>query len=278
MLSMLALVRTRLGVLLLLVAAALSAMPTAPVRADEPSHSQVALAREQFVAGVTAARENDWQTALRAFERSQALYPHPATLFNIAGARRRLGRFVAAVEAYRRFLLAPASDTSPAQRAEAESAISDIEPRLAHLTVHVEHAMETDVLALDGSVLPGAVIEQSIPVDPGAHELTLTRDGTVVARASVTLAVAEPGAVTLKAPVYKGKAALTPAASAASEPALAPGAPRRDASHTRRRWMWVAIGVGVAAVGATVAAVVLTRDREQDDYVGNFPPGEVEIR
>ncbi len=145
------------------------------------SPSEVALARQQFTQGVAAAREGAWEQALSAFESSYALYPNPQTLFNVAGARRQLGRLVGAAEAYRRYLLAPESETDADHRVQARQALQEIEPQLATATLDVQGLREGDVVRLDGTELSPRALRAPLPVDPGTHELSVARDGKVAA-------------------------------------------------------------------------------------------------
>jgi hypothetical protein len=56
---------------------------------EDPGTNQ---ARALFNEGADQARHGDWPKALAAFERSEALHPHPVTAYNIGYCERALGR------------------------------------------------------------------------------------------------------------------------------------------------------------------------------------------
>ncbi len=83
-------------------------------------------ARRAFVSGLESAREGDYRTALDRFLEAQALYPHPATAFNIARAYEDLGDPAEALSWYRRF-----TELAPERAEEARPAIERLEQETA---------------------------------------------------------------------------------------------------------------------------------------------------
>ena len=60
-------------------------------------------ARRHFIAGLTAAQAQDYQTALHEFLAAQDAYPHQATVYNIAKSYADLGDLPNALKYYRLF-------------------------------------------------------------------------------------------------------------------------------------------------------------------------------
>src|SRR5690606_12666677 len=107
-----------------LALAVLAAVPSyaGPARAQgSESASLVGAARGLYREGVRAGGEGRWEDARSAFERSYELAPRVATLLNLAVALEHLGRFVEAIDAYRRFL-ARADEATLRERGEAAHA------------------------------------------------------------------------------------------------------------------------------------------------------------
>lgn len=248
---------------------------------------EIALAREQFTVGVEAARAANWPQALAAFERSYALYAHPETLFNIAGARQKLGQLVAASEAYRSYLRNPATASDTTRRAQAEARLAEITPEIARVGIRVEGLVEGDVLRLDDRELSRAALDADLPIDPGQHRLRLLAGSEVVGETEFAIHARERIEVLLRrdvdakpvvvaAPTPRATAAAAMDDSASAEPMPAQRSDEQG-SVLRKWWLWTAVGAVVA--GGVVAAVLLTQEPDQPSEVkGNVGPGVVEIR
>lgn len=257
-----------------------------PSLAQTPS--EIALAREQFTVGVEAARAADWPRALRAFERSYALYVHPETLFNIAGARQKLGQIVAASEAYRTYLRSPAAATDVERRTQAEARLAELSAEIARVGIRVQGIAEGDVLMLDGQALSRVALDSDLPVDPGEHTLRLMAGAEIVGETKFAVHARERIEVLLRRTpeakvVAVGNVATPREAATASvqEEATMPSDTKPDREPGRRPlvrqwWLWTAVGVAVA--GAVVATVLLTSDDEASREVkGNVGTRVVEI-
>ncbi len=250
--------------------------------------AEITLAREQFTVGVEAARAADWPRALSAFERSYALYVHPETLFNIAGARQKLGQFVAASEAYRSYLRSPAASSDPARRAQAEARLAENAAQFARVGIRVEGLRPNDVLTLDGQPLSRGALDSDLPVDPGEHFLRLMQDQTVVGETQFAVHARERIEVLLQrsadaSPVVAAGAVLSPrqAADASLQSDRTDANADREspavARPLRKQW-WVWTSLGVVAAGGVIATLLLTREPEKSQEVkGNVLTGVVEI-
>jgi tetratricopeptide (TPR) repeat protein len=247
------------------------------------SPSEVALARQQFTQGVAAAREGAWEQALSAFESSYALYPNPQTLFNVAGARRQLGRLVGAAEAYRRYLLAPESETDAEHRAQAHQALEEIEPHLATATLDVQGLRERDVVRLDGTDLSPRALQAPLPIDPGVHELSVARGGEIAASkrfeaqaggaVSVALVLPEDEAPAQASVATPSEAARAASAETDRRPTEVEQGPSRRL--VKNPWLWTGVG---AVLAAGAVALVMLWPEPQAPYSGNVEPYEVEVR
>lgn len=100
---------------------ALVLLLAAPAAWAEPKDD----ARRHFVAGLEAAAQGDYQTALDRFLAAQAAYPHPATLYNIARSYTDLGDYEKALEYFRLY-----RDAAPEKAADVDPVIAVVEARL----------------------------------------------------------------------------------------------------------------------------------------------------
>lgn len=247
-----------------LALAVLAAVPSyaGPARAQgSESASLVGAARELYREGVRAGGEERWEDARSAFERSYELAPRVATLLNLAVALEHLGRFVEAIDAYRRFL-ARADEATLRERGEAaHAAISALEGRLARVSITVRGIERGDVVTLDGTPLEGAALGLDLPVDPGAHVVGVARGERACGETSVELGEGARRDVELVAtcPTLPADALVIP------EPEPADDTP------------WIVLGVvgGVAVVAAIVVGVVVatTPSEPLPPYVGNVGRG-----
>lgn len=199
----------RLGAWVLVVCLGSSsawARPEAP-RAEGPGADEAMVrAREAFLRGVQLVRQEQWAEALGEFERSLADRPHAVTFYNAALCHRALGRSVQGVAALERAL--GRSDELPdSTRQEAQRLLDELRARRAF--VALELATPASVVTVDGRPLeplgelwvprltaagaggPAASGAVRIALEPGGHEVRVTRAGYDVASLRVTLAAGE---------------------------------------------------------------------------------------
>jgi len=239
-----------------------------PVTAQRAS--EAVLAREQFRAGVAAAREERWEEAAEAFQRSYELSPRPLTLLNLAGAYAQTGRLVESVEAYRMFLMERQGVTAR-MRADAEAQLEDLEPRVPRVRITVLGIAEGDVVRLDEYELSTASLEQPLPVNPGAHTVAVERPGQ---EPLVVPFTTDEGATEDVLVDARSLAAPTAVPARGSDPIR--GEPTPSRPIVEDPIFWIAIVGAVVVAGGVVTGVVLGT-QPGPSTVGNLSPGQIAI-
>jgi hypothetical protein len=242
-----------------------------PTRAQRAS--EAVLAREQFRAGVAAAREERWEEASEAFQRSYELSPRPLTLLNLAGAYAQTGRLVESVEAYRMFLMERTGVTAR-MRSDAEAQLADLEPRIPRARITVLGISEGDVVRLDEYELSTASLEQPLPVNPGSHSVTLSRgeQEPIVVPFSLDEGATEDVLVDARTLV----AAPIDAVRGRDVEGPDGGPPPTSRSLVEDPIFWIVLVGGALVVGGVVTGVVLGT-QPGPTTLGNLPPGQIAI-
>lgn len=248
-----------------------------PVQAQDGA--DVARARELFQSGLESARGQRWVEARDAFAESLSLAERPSTLLNLAGAQVQTGQLVEGAASYRRFLEIATDAREAAHRADAESALATVDARIPHVTIRIDGLSAGDAVRLDGNVLMPGAIDTPTPLDPGAHDVTVSREGRSIASQHFQLAEALDIEIELTvapvitAPVEVARIETTPP----MDEVIA--VPVREEAHGDDSVVWIAVGVsiGVAvAIGVVVAILVATQDQgAPTPYQGNLGNGVV---
>lgn len=169
-----------------------------------PAPAEADRAREAFLRGVRLVRQEQWAEALVEFERSLSERPHAVTYYNAALCHRALGRSVHAVHALESAFQRRDELTEPT-RQDAQRLLDELSARRAF--VRVELFTPGSTVTVDGRPLErlsdlwapsyrsGARSEagsgaRRLALEPGEHELRVTREGHEPAALRLTL---EPG-------------------------------------------------------------------------------------
>jgi hypothetical protein len=247
-------------------------------------------ARAAAEAGVQAFGEGRFQDAVDLFTRAESLVHATPHLLYIARASEKLGRLVAAREAYTKIVREPLAPNAPAAfvraKTEAEQELAALQPRIPMVTVKIQgNGADIAQVTVDGKEIPKALIGIPIPIDPGKHDFKAVAGGAssqVVTKSipekskeSVLLVLTgEVGTVAPAAPAAgtekPGAAAGAEGAGGAAEPAKSPtkdrGAESKGGSKVPA---YVAFGVG--GVGAAVGTVFLLQfSKNNSDYEAKF--------
>lgn len=119
-----------------------------------------------------------------ALSHAYQLEPDPMLLLLIADAEQAHGALVAATQSLRRFLTAAATPEALHERSTAQARLDALLPLLSQLRLSLSPLpAPSDVqVELDGQRAPGALLGYDVPLDPGTHELVVTRGREVVLR------------------------------------------------------------------------------------------------
>lgn len=242
-----------------------------PLHAAAQAPQQNALARTLFEEGVSLADQGDYVGAADRFSRAYSLKPTSGIAFNWASVLIESGKFVQAEDLLLGVQRDPAASAS--LKAESETMLAALKPRIAHLKVRVISPAGTAVdsaisVEVDGQDWPRAAWDISSPIDPGAHTVRLLRGPSELARDEPQLAEGAVREVSLEVPV----------AGAISVSGTIPDA-KRDLPSERKplykSWVvWTAVGVVVVA-GVVTGVVLATKKDPKDEAPigGNTMPG-----
>lgn len=248
------------------------------------AHSRVAAqdatassaARALFNEGVALAEQEQWSDAAERFERAIALRDSAVIAYNLGLALEHLGRPVEAAERFRRVARDAAADAT--MRASANTALAEVEPHIAWVTITIEGDRLGRALRVDGHEIPEALIGAATPVDPGTHAISLSEPGGAeVSTQSITMAEGQRESVTLASPprpepVPEPEVVTPPVQEPVVDLTPAPPPPPSDDT-----WLWVGIGAGAAVVvaGIVVTIVLVTTPAQASPWSGNA--GVIEV-
>jgi hypothetical protein len=261
----------------------------APVHAEEASAAETAAARALAVDGLKLAQANNCVEAAPKLERAEKLYHSPVVASRLGECYVNVGRLVEGTEILRKVLREPqGSDQSPALSKALERAqkvLDAAKPRIAGLTIKVAAVQDMSV-KVDGTLVPGALVDTEIPIDPGQHSVEVTAPGFLRAASRLSVAEGEKKSVTLtmsRDPDAVAPASTTdraPMKEAASPPPrgvnavpAAPTPPPSPPPAPNRTAAYVALGVG--AVGLAGGSVLGLMTMKQHSDLKDECPGGV---
>lgn len=244
----------------LLAAGALGAAPT-PARADRFGDAEAL-----FQEGRRLLDEGKREQACAKFAESQQLAPSPGALLNLGDCHEREGKLATA---WSEFLAAARLYNAPGNQPERDFCLREaalLEPRLSHLTLHLEGWVPGLLLKRDGRAVDAAQLDLPVPVDPGVYVITAEAQGRVPFRTSV-MVKAQKTETTV----------VVPALSPEPPRPITPPPPPPPPPLGRPAHEYVIGGVGVVAlgVGATFGVMALSNNHKAENRCpsGRCPPG-----
>lgn len=244
---------------------------SAPVAAQ--SAEELAEARRIFAEGIDLGAQGHWDTAAERFRRVMEIHPAPAVSYNLAVALEHLEHYLEADDVLGPVLEDP---TAPATvRQNAEELATRVRARLARVTIQVTGAAPDAEVMLDGVLVPSNLLVR-YRTDPGSRTVTLVVHGDTVATQTVVLAPGGDETVTLSAAVAEPVVPLPTDVQPAPAPTPASPLTAGDAPPAHgggggvltKWWFWTA--VGVVAVGAVTAVVVVAQPGDPTPVTGNL--------
>lgn len=222
-------------------------------------------ARQLGDEGISAFQAGDFQTASTKLEKAYAVWRVPSIGLWSARALVQLGKLVEGRERYLDIATLAVTDTDAAAQEEAKrtgrAELDALTAKIPNLIVVLEGAQPNEVTVhVDGAPLPGALIGEKRPVNPGRHEVVGQR-GTERVATAVDVREGVIQAVALRF--------AAPSAPVAAVPPPAPGSeqPTRTGPSGRRMLAFTAIGLGGIglATGTVTGLIVLATENEFEE-------------
>ncbi|AKV00006.1 Thiol-disulfide isomerase [Labilithrix luteola] len=240
-----------------LVAFLSSTVPHVAHAEDDPVTTQ---ARARFKEGVDFYDKGQFENARLAFLQAYMLKKHPAVLLNLAQSSAKSGHPLEASKYFQQYLK-EATTATPAQRADAESGLAEVQKKIGRIEIVAPAG--TDITLDDKDRLGTSPISEPIDVEPGPHTLkSSTETIRVTATAGQKVQARFGGGTTVAAvtPVPTPPTEPTPEPAAAPQPAEQPIVSESTAKHTNllappKNMTPVYVGLGVGGVGLVSAIV-----------------------
>jgi hypothetical protein len=215
---------------------------------------------ELFKQGRALARQGKHAEACERFKQSQELDPQLGTLFNIAQCEEKTGKLASALAAYREVV---AKDTNAERKALAAEYQSKLEPRVPKIVVQIENQPASLVVTLDGSTGAKPIdANRPIPVDLGDYNVIARADGYRELSTKVHVTTeGDTTTVPISLALVHDEDDVVVSHHAPARPAPVPAEPPH--SH-RKRYGYIALGVGGAALATGVVFGVIANGKWSD--------------
>jgi hypothetical protein len=231
------------------IALFLSLLVAAPPSGAQPAKQKKvtsdAAARAAFAKGQQAVKEQQFVSAIEAFQQAYRLRPHYLVMCGIARCYQNLNDMVKAAEHYKRCLKEGAGETKMAHRITASLKV--VESLITWLKIRSPG--QGGMVFIDGH--EAGATPRRVPVNPGLHAIEVRRESARPARAKIKTLGGEEREITLVPEDLAPRVEPGPASQ--------PAASGKDTGAAKKRglpqyWFWSAAG---ATVVLAVVAVVL---------------------
>ncbi len=143
-------------------------------KGEEPPQAQVKKARDLWYRGVEAFRNGNYEAARLAFSECYQLMPKSDVLRNLSISEIQSGHYVSAARHLTQLLAAP-GDLPNNVREEATSRLAQAEAQIGQLKIVVD--VSGAEIAVDGTVVGRSPLEGSWYIEPGQHDVTISKAG-----------------------------------------------------------------------------------------------------
>jgi hypothetical protein len=232
--------------------------------AQDGDATRAASARAVFNEGVAASDAEDWDRAADRFRAALELRASSVIALNLAVALGHQGNVVEATELLRGVLLDRSAND--VVRASAQETLAMLEPRVAWLEVQMEGAADDVSLQIDAMQIAEVLRASAIPLDPGAHHVSVLRDGVECVGDDVTLAEGERRALVLNVPAVP---VPVPVDDVLELPIEGPSSEPAEDGGPDPVVLGLAIGGGVLVLGTIVGIVVALALPGATPFAGN---------
>jgi hypothetical protein len=235
---------------------------TAAAHAEDPTSTELAVARRLFKEATDLYNAQHWDQAAAKLRQAIAIKDTPGLRFHLAHCEENLGLLVEAMLDYDRARELIAAGT---QAADVEAMLPEAQRKLARRVptiVIVSPPGVTNLQAsIDGKQIAGTVLGRPAPVNPGSHRVRASAPGYADYDAEVTVKEGERRVVNLRLTRSSLPATDVPATDvpASESTPIAPPAPRRISStgpSTRTYVLVAEVAVTVTALAAGVTFMI----------------------
>jgi hypothetical protein len=148
----------------------------------EPPPAQVKRARDLWYRGVDAFRNGNYEVARQAFAECYQLMPKSDVLRNLSISEIHSGHYVSAARHLKQLLSAP-GELPPNVRQEATTRLAQAEAQIGQLGIEVDVAGAD--IRVDGTLVGRSPLEGNWYVEPGQHEVVISKPGYPAERRQV---------------------------------------------------------------------------------------------
>jgi len=209
----------------------------------------------------------DFEAACPKFEASENLAPSLGTLLNLADCYEHVGKPASAKKRWDE-AIEVAKAKSDDRAGFATDRANAIAPRVPKLTLSITTGAEALSVAIDGKKVPDGRWGLPIEIDPGPHQITVSRGDTVLETQS--LEIAEGASSDL---------ALDLGAIAKAHPATKKKRPTEPPNPAQSIAGWITLSVGLGGMTAfgVLEGVALSQRSEADGEGGCVTKGDAAI-
>lgn len=240
------------GAALLLVCTLASASIVHPAFAQTPTAKELEDARASFKDGLQLEKDGKYDEALEKFEATAKVKTTAQVRFHIGLCNEKLGKYGAAIEAYEGAAKqAEAEGNAPEVLKVAPELATKLKEKMPKVTILFAEGTKADSLSIDGKPVELASAKD-IPLDPGPHVVMATA-GDENIREEFKVSDGESKTLTLR---VGGPATTATEKLAYEHPAETPKEQPKEViadNSTKMTVGWILTGVGVAALGTSLA-------------------------
>jgi hypothetical protein len=233
--------------------------------AQQASASDRAAAEALFDEAVKLLDAGNPAAACPKLEESQRLDPGVGTLLYLADCYQQVGRTASAWATFRDAAYAAHAGGQSDREQTASQSAEALQPSLSFVVLDVA-AADTAGLEIkrDGEVVGKALWSSPVPMDPGSHQLEVSAPGKKPWTTQFDVPK-QAGTTTVAVPALEA-APVQPAANPAQQAPASQPQDHGTVGGTQRTFGWVAVGVGVGALGAAGVFSILALN---DDSAAN---------
>ena len=152
-----------------------SALAASPAWADEPTATELAIARRLFKEATELEAEGEWELAASKLKEALQIKDTPGLRFHLAHCEERLGQLVEAMLDYDRARdLLAAGAKAPDVESLLEPARRSLEQRLPTLLVVIPADVPNLSIQLNGRTQARPVLGRPAPVNPGKYHVVVS--------------------------------------------------------------------------------------------------------